>query len=285
MKKLFVSYSREDENRVVHLCKQIASRGFDIWIDKDNIRGGRKWKKEIVKGIQSSDFFILMLSRNSIKSDYVQKELDVAEEFTIPIIPVKTEEGLTIPDGMILQTAGLHWIELFSIDNSIQELIDALEIDLEKEKPIRNGAISNINESLDGPFVIRMTKPQFERELDKFVNNSFQPILLSWRILRRRKTEKERKEHHLMNADDRQWEIISNIAEADAIKLATKKYRGIVLELTEKENDLWIVVHPEGNKESITVYEDGLHRHMGFKTIPVDPESLELIFEWLKNLS
>lgn len=143
----------------------------------------------------------------------------------------------------------------------------------------------------DGPFLIQMTKPQFERALDGFVNKTNKNVLttprvlLGWRTLHRRKTEQERR---LSSA---QLNVHTDeIADADFIRLTRQPFRGLVLELTEKDTGLWVVVKPEGDRESITVTEKKkrskflLFRHVGWKNIPVNPKAQGDLLRWLKSL-
>lgn len=144
----------------------------------------------------------------------------------------------------------------------------------------------------DGLFIIQMTKPQFEGALDNFVNKPDKSllatphVLLGWRILQRRKTEQERR----LSSDPLNIKHVDEVSDADFIRLTREPFRGLVLELTEKEAGLWVVVNPEGDKESITVTEKKkrrkvlLFRHAGWKNIPADPKAHSNLLMWLKSL-
>jgi hypothetical protein len=155
------------------------------------------------------------------------------------------------------------------------------EPELEEVTTAQGHAESDVREK---PFVIQMTKPQFERELGRFVNKSGQPWWTVWRVLLRRLTEQDRRQCTRMELEYKDWEPITNITEADAIKLTCDPYRGLVLELTEKEAGLWVVVNSEGDRESVTVREGGTFRHKGYKHISVNPEAHSVLLAWLKSL-
>jgi hypothetical protein len=62
-KKVFISYARED---IV----------FDPWFDKESLLLGDEWRIAIVTAIKKCDYFLALLSSNSVqKSGFVQKEL------------------------------------------------------------------------------------------------------------------------------------------------------------------------------------------------------------------
>ena len=98
--KIFLSYAREDKDRVLELCRKLKENGYDAWIDVDKIFPGQDWDLEIKKAIKSSDVVILCLTKISVyKRGYVQREmkqaLDLFQEKLegdIFIIPARLDE-------------------------------------------------------------------------------------------------------------------------------------------------------------------------------------------------
>ena len=96
---VFISYAREDEKYAKKLHKNLRTAGLNPWLDTEEILPGVPWKIAIRKGIQSSKYFIALLSSNSVeKKGYVKKELKQAlsifEEMSptqIFIVPVKLD--------------------------------------------------------------------------------------------------------------------------------------------------------------------------------------------------
>jgi len=144
----------------------------------------------------------------------------------------------------------------------------------------------------NGPFGIRETKASFERALESFVRRIVQqdrteliPPLMSWHVLRRRRSESERRRLSRTPKEQREWEYITNVEEADSISLTIDPFRGLSLELTEKEQGLWVTVNPEGDRDSVTVFENGRLVHKGWKYIRVDPQGHAVLSAWLEDLS
>ena len=78
--KIFISYSHADRA----LCETIAdalgkAEGLSVWYDKE-LLAGEVYRNRIVEKIETADVFIVLLSQNSIKSKWVKKELEYAEE-------------------------------------------------------------------------------------------------------------------------------------------------------------------------------------------------------------
>ena len=127
MEKIFISYSRIDTDAVNQLVSKLEEVGYDVWIDREGIQGGEKWRSEIVKAIESSDIFMLILSPNSIKSQNVLKELDLAELKKIRIIPVILHP-VSIPHAMEYQMVGLQRIDLSeNFDAGFMRLVTAFK--------------------------------------------------------------------------------------------------------------------------------------------------------------
>jgi hypothetical protein len=149
-------------------------------------------------------------------------------------------------------------------------------------------------------FVIKESKASFEKKLELFVTfvnrvgldgddkSDYTPLLmprLGWRVLRRRRPESERRCLPYTDREQKEWEFISNIEEADSIKLTIDPLQGLSLELTEKEQGLWVTINPEGDRDSVTVFENGHWIHKGWRHIPADPKGRDILSAWLANLS
>src|SRR5215218_6235917 len=59
----FISYIRENSDVVDRLASELRSRGIEVWLDRDSIRPGLRWKDAINKAIQEGAFFIACFSK------------------------------------------------------------------------------------------------------------------------------------------------------------------------------------------------------------------------------
>lgn len=101
---VFISYSHHDRE----LCKQLSKMLEDktkvqVWYDKELI-AGETFRKKIVEAIRDSDYFVVLLSGDSILSEWVLDEVEYAKRLHKRILPVYAEET-KLPDelDMILQ--------------------------------------------------------------------------------------------------------------------------------------------------------------------------------------
>jgi hypothetical protein len=124
---IFVSYSRHDSEFVDRLIQELERRGFDAWVDREDIRGGAAWGAAISQAIRRCLAVIVVLSPHSGASANVAKELSLADHHKRPIIPIRFEPG-AIPAALEFQLAGLQIIEFSrgGFSNSADQVVQAL---------------------------------------------------------------------------------------------------------------------------------------------------------------
>jgi len=88
MQKLFISYSRKDSDFARKLAGDLEKAGYDVWWDITDLRGGEDWIRRIPAAIEESHFFLVVLSPNSIISEWVEKEYTQALSLRKKIIPI-----------------------------------------------------------------------------------------------------------------------------------------------------------------------------------------------------
>ena len=88
MTQVFVSYSRKDLDFVERLAEDLKAAGLEVWYDLSGLDGGTRWGREIQSAIQQSQFFIVVLSPNSVESDWVEKEFMYAYHLKRKIVPL-----------------------------------------------------------------------------------------------------------------------------------------------------------------------------------------------------
>jgi hypothetical protein len=68
MKKVFISYGREDLDSAEKLYKRLKSLSdVQVWYDQVHLLPGVSWKPAIRKAIRESDYFLALLSTSSVK--------------------------------------------------------------------------------------------------------------------------------------------------------------------------------------------------------------------------
>ena len=78
MKKLFISYSHKNIEKVSYLVNMIASPNIDIWMDEKSIAPGQRYTTAILEAIHDSDVYVIFLSCDCLNSSWVMNEMDFA---------------------------------------------------------------------------------------------------------------------------------------------------------------------------------------------------------------
>lgn len=135
MISIFISYSRKDSEVVARLVQKLEAEGHEVWWDM-GIPGGTLWQKQIVMGLKKSSAFLLVVSRDSIKSINVLKELTLASEKGKNVYPVFLHD-VEVPEEMELALSGIQRIDFHSRDfeAASAHLLQALEPDEEVPGP------------------------------------------------------------------------------------------------------------------------------------------------------
>ncbi len=114
---IFISYAHADEPEkprgeevawltfvMKFLRPAVKSGEFAVWDDR-KMPGGTKWNPEIQRHLRGCDIFVLLVSANSMASNYIiDKELEIAcgreakgEIIIYPLLIEPTPEGRTRP--------------------------------------------------------------------------------------------------------------------------------------------------------------------------------------------
>ena len=88
MTKIFISYSRQDEEFAQQIATDLDRLGASIWLDVDDIPPGVNWSSAIQQGLDTCDTLLLIISPDSMESSNVMDEWQYFRDESKPIIPV-----------------------------------------------------------------------------------------------------------------------------------------------------------------------------------------------------
>ena len=119
--EVFVSYSRNDKDRVLELAGKLRAAGVSLWLDTSGIDGATLWGEQIVHALESAKVLLLMITKSAVQSDNVAKEVVLVSERKGHILPVHLEPT-QIPSTLKYQLAGIQHVEYFDPAESDQNL-------------------------------------------------------------------------------------------------------------------------------------------------------------------
>ena len=152
MVDVFISYSREDRQKVGLISEAFEARGLKVWWDP-HIKTGAGFRAEIAEALKSAKAVVVVWSEHSVTSRFVVDEADegALREILFPALI----DLVDIPLGFRqIQTADLTRWRGDTRDKSFQEFLDIVT-----DAAIANGA--------EGPDVTPDTVEEPEPELDE----------------------------------------------------------------------------------------------------------------------
>jgi hypothetical protein len=90
MTNIFISYSKEDIEFARHVRKLLQDVGFTVWMDEIRLTPSERWWTSIEYNIIVCSAFIVIMSPNAQQSNWVEREILVAEnrKHPKPIFPI-----------------------------------------------------------------------------------------------------------------------------------------------------------------------------------------------------
>lgn len=97
MSSIFLSHNSKDKPFVRKLADDLRSQGFYVWVDEAEIKLGDSLIEKIRDGLDRVEYVGVVLSNNSINSQWVKKEIDIAmnqeiEDKKIKVLPLMLEK-------------------------------------------------------------------------------------------------------------------------------------------------------------------------------------------------
>ena len=124
---IFISYASKDRASAHTICDALEHRGFDCWIADRDIGPGENFQVSIVHAIRSAKVMILVFSANAANSEEIKKEVVLAGQSRLVVIPVRVED-VTPDEAFAYEMATRQWVDLFDDwEQSIQRLVHQLE--------------------------------------------------------------------------------------------------------------------------------------------------------------
>ncbi len=120
--KVFLSYARADLQIARGFEQALTAKGVSVWRDQESIYAGQQWPKAIGEAIASSDFLLLVWSRNSAQSYYVEFEWSTAIALRKTILPCLTDDS-PLPPSL----AAVNGIPLTDFDEGFERLYRSLQ--------------------------------------------------------------------------------------------------------------------------------------------------------------
>ena len=124
---IFLSYASKDQKTAEAICQALEGRGLACWISTRNVHPGENYQEAIVRAIRAAKVMLFVFSANSNNSEEVKKEIALAGQHKLFVIPVRVED--VIPnEALAYEFATRQWIDLFrDWDFALEQLATQIE--------------------------------------------------------------------------------------------------------------------------------------------------------------
>ena len=129
---IFMSYSRREVGFIDDLTNRLEKEGFKVWLDYRTLVPGTPWKGQIDAGLNDSEAVLLVVSKASMASKYVELEwrhfLDKKKRLILLIF-----EAVDLPKEL----EAYEWVDFRgSYEKGLRELLSQLEKPIQEAHPV-----------------------------------------------------------------------------------------------------------------------------------------------------
>jgi hypothetical protein len=130
---VFISYAREDSDAADVVERRLEASGLGCYRDTKLKPGTPEWEDGIVRALGECSLVVLLLSRHSVASKFVRRELALADDDGKGCVPVFLERDIPLPPGVKLRIASRQrlYAEPFleavlgELESAVREAVDA----------------------------------------------------------------------------------------------------------------------------------------------------------------
>ncbi|HKO08813.1 MAG TPA: toll/interleukin-1 receptor domain-containing protein [Alphaproteobacteria bacterium] len=109
---VFISHSSQDRAVATKICDALERRGLGCWLASRDIGPGENFQEAIVKAIRSVRAMVLVFTANANNSSEIKKEMALASQNRLVVIPVRVEDVLP-SDAFLYELSTRQWIDGF----------------------------------------------------------------------------------------------------------------------------------------------------------------------------
>lgn len=123
--RVFISYSQRDRHLATRLYRSLERAGWRPWMADEDIAGGTAWADQIADGLRQTDVVAVLVTGESVHSEWVEREVSQAATARIPLVPVCVE-GAQPRDGLRLYLDTVQRIDVTDDATDFWEVEQAL---------------------------------------------------------------------------------------------------------------------------------------------------------------
>jgi len=139
---IFISHASADIDQATEIYERLKDREYPIWMAIHEIKPGANYAEVIIKTLDAAKAVIVLLSKDSITSDHVKREISLASELQLPIYPITFTElnkineifGSDWQNWLDISKVSLHLNPRDATKSLIRELNQVIDLSSQKEE-------------------------------------------------------------------------------------------------------------------------------------------------------
>jgi hypothetical protein len=107
---VFISHSNTNANVAKAICAALEEARIRCWMTPRDVLPGRDWADSIVHAVEAARVMVLVFSAQSSSSEQVHREITLAADAHIPILPFRIDDA-PLEGAMKYYLADTHWLD------------------------------------------------------------------------------------------------------------------------------------------------------------------------------
>lgn len=111
--RLFISHASEDGKAAVSVTAEFESYGVATWLATRDIHVGSNYAEQIYEAILEASHVVVLLSPDSVSSQHVQREVNLAIDKQKPLLPIVVSDNVDLMAS--LPAAWKYWLGVVQV--------------------------------------------------------------------------------------------------------------------------------------------------------------------------
>jgi TolB-like protein len=134
--KVFISFASQDLAIAERLCGALEAAGLPCWIAQRDVHAGESYAAAIVEAINACRMLVVVLSKTSIESAHVLREVERASSKNRPVVAVRIDATELPPDLEYFLSAN-QWLD--ASGGPVERIVPALAASVRKYHAGKSG--------------------------------------------------------------------------------------------------------------------------------------------------
>ena len=125
---VFISYASQDKQTADAVCATMETNAIRCWIAPRDVVPGKAWAGSITEAMTESRVMVLVFSANANESEQISREVNLAANHSVPIIPFRIED---VKPSKALEyfISPSHWLDALTptLEDNILRLTETVQ--------------------------------------------------------------------------------------------------------------------------------------------------------------